>query len=166
VTAVARGKADTVHALRSWALWWLVLFGFWNLMQGAWEEMEIAAGAGAAALGATFAELARRQNLLAFAPDLRWLLKTLRLFWRLPYELGVVTAALVLDVLRIRRVRSEWAVSPLPTGSKAAIGAGNRAAVLAIENVAPNTMAVQTAGGREALKHDLVPGRGTAALPS
>jgi hypothetical protein len=35
-----------------------------------------------------------------------------------------------------------------------------------LENVAPNTMAVQSEDGKEALKHALVPGRGTAALPS
>jgi hypothetical protein len=155
-----------MHALRSWALWWLVLFGAWNVMQGAWEEMEIAAGAGAAALGATFAEIARRQGLLSFAPQPRWIARTFRLFWRLPYEFGIVTVALVLDVLRIRRVRSEWAAGPLPTGPQPPVADGNRAVVLMLENVAPNTMAVQSEDGKEALKHALVPGRGTAALPS
>jgi hypothetical protein len=155
-----------MHALRSWALWWLVLFGAWNLMQGAWEELEIAAGAGAAAIGATFAEVARRQGLLAFAPQPRWLVRTARVLWRLPYELAVVTAALALDLLRVRRVRAAWAAAPLPSGPRAPVANGNRAVVLVAENVAPNTMAVEAAGGGEALKHDLVPGRGTTALPS
>jgi hypothetical protein len=155
-----------MHALRSWALWWLVLFWLWMLMEGAWEAMEIAAGAGAAALGATFAELARRQGLLAFAPELRWLAKIVRLPWRVPYELGVVTWALVLELLRVRRVRSEWAVAPLPGGRPAPVAEGNRAAALVLENVAPNAMAIQAADPAEALKHSLVPGRGTAALPS
>lgn len=155
-----------MQALRSWTLWWLVLFALWIVLQGAWEAMELAAGAGAAVLGATFAEVARRQGLLAFAPEPRWLAKSLRLLWRLPYELGIVTRALVLDLLRIRRVRSEWAWAPLPEGRRAPVAAGNRAAALVVENVAPNTMAIQAADRREALKHDLVPGRGTAALPS
>ena len=155
-----------MHALRSWTLWWLVLFWLWILMQGAWEAMEIAAGAGAAALGATFAEVARRQGLLAFAPQPRWLARSLRLLWRVPYELGIVTRALVLDLLRVRRVRSRWAVAPVPGGRPAAVARGNRAAALVAENVAPNTMAIQAADPAEALKHDLVPGRGTAALPS
>src|SRR5438046_8517426 len=102
-----------MRTFRSWTLWWLVLFGLWNLMQGAWEAMEIAAGAGAAALGATFAEVARRQGLLAFAPQPRWLARSLRLLWRVPYELGIVTRALVLDLLCVRRVRSRWAVAPV-----------------------------------------------------
>src|SRR5919202_2933180 len=108
-----------MHALRSWALWWLVLFGAWNVMQGAWEELEIAAGAGAAAIGATFAEVARRQGLLAFAPQPRWLVRTARVLWRLPYELAVVTAALALDLLRVRRVRAAWAAAQQPSGPRA-----------------------------------------------
>jgi hypothetical protein len=155
-----------MRALRSWTLWWLVLFGLWNMLQGAWEAMEIAAGAGAAALGAAFAEVARRQGLLAFAPQPHWLGRTLRVLWRVPYEFGIVTRALVLDLLRVRRVRSEWSATPLPDGRPAAVAAGNRATLLAGENVAPNTMAVQSEDRAEALKHDLVPGRGTAALPS
>ena len=155
-----------MQALRSWTLWWLVLFWLWIAMQGAWEAMEVAAGAGAAALGATFAEVARRHGLLAFAPEARWLAKSLRLLWRLPYELGIVTRALVLDLLRVRRVRSEWAAAPLPDGRPAPVAAGNRAVALVVENAAPNTMAIQAADPAEALKHDLVPGRGTAALPS
>src|SRR5919201_1815557 len=128
-----------MHAVRSWTLWWLVLFGLWNVMQGAAEAMEIAAGAGAAALGATFAELARRQGLLAFAPEPSWLAKAFRLFWRIPYEAAIVTAALARDLLRVRKVRSEWSVAPLPGGRSRTVAAGNRATVLAIENVAPNT---------------------------
>jgi hypothetical protein len=155
-----------MHALRSWVLWWLVLFGAWNVMQAAWEEMEIAAGAGAAALGATFAEVARRQGLLAFAPDLRWPLKVVRIVWRLPYEFAIVAGALFGYLLRLRPVRSEWAASPLPAGEPSPVAAGNRATVLVVENIAPNTMALQSEDGTEALKHDLVPGRGTAALPS
>jgi hypothetical protein len=155
-----------MHAVRSWALWWLVLFGLWNVMQGAAEEMEIAAGAGAAALGATFAEFARRQGLLAFAPGAGWSARIVRVFWRVPYEFEIVGAALVRDLLRIRRVRSEWTVAPLPTNRNATVRAGDRATVLALENVAPNTMAIEAERGDEALKHDLVPGRGTTALPS
>lgn len=146
----------------AWTLWWLVLFWLWNAMQGTWEAMEIAAGAGAAAIGATFAEAVRRQRLLAFAPEARWLVRAFRLLWRLPYEFAIVTLAL----FRPHRVRGQWSVSPLPTGRTASVRDGNRAAVLATENVAPNTMAIETEAGDAALKHDLVPGKGAAALPS
>jgi hypothetical protein len=155
-----------MRGLRSWAIWWLVLFGLWNILQGAWEAMEIAAGAGAAALAATFAELARRQGLLAFSPDLGWPARVFRQFWRLPYEFGVVTVALVLDVFGLRSVRSQWSTYRLPSGRAAPIRDGNCASVLVAENVSPNTMAVEAEDGTEALAHALVPGRGTSALPS
>jgi hypothetical protein len=159
------GTSRAMRGLRSWALWWVALFLLWNLLQGAWEEMEIAAGAGAAALGATLAEYARRQGLLGFAPDGRRFVRALRVFWRVPYEFAVVTAALVLDLLRVRPVRSEWSTAPLPGGDVAAVRHGNHAAVLAAENVAPNTMAIDAEVGDVALKHDLVPGHGNAVLP-
>ena len=149
-----------MRALRSWVFWWLVLFGLWNVLQGAWEAMEIAAGAGAAAVGATFADVARRQGLLSFAPEAKWLARSVRLLWRLPYEFCLVAFALV------RPVRSEWATAPLPGGRYAAVARGNRAATLAIENVSPNIMAIEAENGDEALKHDLVPNHGTTALPS
>ena len=151
-----------MRALRSWVLWWLVLFGLWNVLQGAWEAMEIAAGAGAAALGATFAEVARRQGLLAFAPDARWLAKVYRPFWRVPYEFAIVARALI----RPARVRSEWKVAALPGGRVAAQRAGNRATALVLENASPNSMAIEAESDDEALEHDLVPGHGTAVLPS
>jgi len=156
-----------MHALRSWTVWWLALFGLWNLLQGAAEAMELAAGAGAAALGATLAEFARREGLLAFAPRAAWLAKVWREPTRLLYEFGVVTWALVLDVLRVRRVRSEWSAIPLRPAGPPAAAAGDRAAALVLENVTPNVMAVDvdTHDGY-ALKHDLVPDRGSTVLPS
>ena len=163
------GNRLLVRALvtvRSWALWWLVLFGLWVVMEGNIEAMELAAGAGAAALAATLAEAARRQGLLAFAPEPWWLAKVGRLPHRLLYEFALVTWALVLK-LRARPSRGRWIGAPFPAGGKDARSTGKRAAALVIENVTPNTMAVDIeAGENVALKHDLIPGRGTTALPS
>jgi len=155
-----------VQTLRFWTLWWLVLLGLWVVMEGTNEAMELAAGAGAAALAATLAEVARRQGLLAFAPEPRWLGRAVRLPHRLVYEFAAVSWALVLE-LRGRPSRGRWLASPFPAGGNDARSTGNRAAALVIENVTPNTMAVDIdADGDEALKHDLIPGRGTTALPS
>jgi hypothetical protein len=152
--------------VRSWALWWLVLFGLWTVMEGTNEAMELAAGAGAAAVAATLAELARRQGLLAFVPEPRWLATVARIPHRLFYEFALVTWALVLE-LRGRPSRGRWIGGPFPAGAKDARSAGNRATALVIENVTPNTMAVDIDSDENvALKHDLIPGRGTTALPS
>jgi hypothetical protein len=157
---------DALVTVRSWALWWLVLFGLWVMMEGTNEAMELAAGGGAAALAATLAEVARRQGLLAFAPEPRWLAKVVRLPQCLLYEFAVVTWAFAPKVAG-RPSRGRWLAAPFPAGGKDARSAGNRAAAVVIENVTPNTMAVDIdTDANVALKHDLVPGHGTTALPS
>jgi hypothetical protein len=154
-----------LHVARSWVLWWLVLFGLWVVLQGALEAMELAAGAGAAAVAATLAEAARRQGLLGFAPQLRWLARAWRLPHRLLYEFAVVTWALGLR-LAGRRSRGRWAASPFPAGGTDARAAGNRAAALVLENVTPNVMTAEIDRDDDAaLKHDLLPGHGSTALP-
>jgi hypothetical protein len=156
-----------MHAARSWTLWWLVLFGIWVAMQGTNEAMELAAGAGAAALGATFAELARRQGLLAFAPDLRSLTPAVRIPWRVLYEFGVVTRALLLDLLRRRRIRSRWLAVGFRAGGDGPVSAGRRAAATLIENFSPNTIAVDIDYDEDvALRHDLDPPAASPNFPS
>jgi len=155
-----------VNAFRSWALWWLVLFGLWVVVEGTNEAMELAAGAGAAALAATLAEALRRQGLLAFAPELRWLLRSWRVPHRLLYEFALVTWALV-PRLTSRPSRGRWTASPFCVGGADARSAGNRAAALVLENVTPNTMAAEVDREHDAaLKHDLLPGHGNTVLPS
>jgi hypothetical protein len=157
------GALDLV---RSWVLWWLTLFGLWVVLQGDLEAMELWAGAGAAALAATLAEAARRQGLLAFTPELRWLVRAWRLPHRLLYEFALVTWALV-PRLAGRPSRGRWSASPFQAGGADGRSAGNRAAALVLENVTPNVMAAEI--DREhgaALKHDLLPGHGSTVLPS
>jgi multisubunit Na+/H+ antiporter MnhE subunit len=155
-----------VTAARSWALWWLALFGLWVVIEGTSEAMELAAGAGAAAVAATLAEALRRQGLLAFAPEPRRLVRAWRLPHRLLYEFALVTWAVV-PRLRGRRSRGRWSASPFPAVGADASSAGDRAAALVLENVTPNTMAAEIdREHRAALKHDLLPGHGNTVLPS
>ena len=152
--------------IRSLALWWLVLFGLWNVLEGAWEEMEIGAGAGAAVLGAVLAELARRQGLLRFAPDLPAVGAALRVPWQVVRDFAFVTAALILELLRVRRVRGAWIAVPFATGGDDPVSAGTRAARVIEDNVSPNTIVADIDPEREvALKHDLVPKWASRSVP-
>jgi hypothetical protein len=156
---------DAVRAVRSWALWWLVLFGLWVVIEGTNEAMELAAGAAAAAVAATLAEALRRQGLLAFAPGPRWIVRAWRLPHRLLYEFALVTWALV-PRLTGRPSRGRWVASPFTAGGADARSAGNRAAAQVLEDVTPNSMVAEI--DREhsaALKHDLLPGHGNTVLP-
>jgi hypothetical protein len=149
-----------VTAARSFALWWLLLFGLWVVLVGANEEMELGAGAGAAAVAALLVELLRRQRLLAFAPPFGDLAPALAIPWHVVRDFGYLTAALVLDVLRVRRVASAWVAVPL---RKRADGATARQLT---DNVSPNTLVANFDGERRvALKHDLVPQRASRSVP-
>lgn len=155
-----------MNALRSWALWWLVLFGLWNAMQAAAESMEIAAGAGAAALGATLAELARRQGLLRFAPDGRSVATAARIPWQAAREFALLTVALFLHVTGIRRIDSAWVAVPFAAGGDDPVSAGNRALRPLVDNVIPNTLVADVDCDRDvALKHDLLPSRASKTVP-
>jgi hypothetical protein len=153
-------------AVRSWTLWWLVVFGLWNVMQAAAEELEIAAGAGAAAVGATLAELARRQGLLRFAPDARAVAQAARIPWQTLREFAILTAALFLHLARIRPLRSAWVAVAFDAGGDDPRAAGNRAVRPLVDNVTPNTIVADVDCERDvALKHDLVPRSASKTVP-
>jgi multisubunit Na+/H+ antiporter MnhE subunit len=149
-----------INAVRSWTLWWLALFGLYVVMQGTNEQMELAAGAGAAALGASLLELVRRQGLLRFAPGARALAQAGRVPFQVIREFSVITVALVLDLTGRRRIRSGWVAVPFEAGGDDPVSAGNRALAPLLNNVSPNTVVVDIDCDRNlALKHDLVPAR-------
>jgi hypothetical protein len=60
------------RALRFWLAWWALGMGLWMLLVFNTQPAEIVAGALAAALAATGAELVRSHGYAPFAPDLRW----------------------------------------------------------------------------------------------
>jgi hypothetical protein len=155
-----------IDTLRSWTLWWLILFGLWIVMEGTNEAMELAAGAGAAALGSTFLELLRHQGLLRFAPDLAAIGSGARIPWQVVREFWILTAALVRDLSGSRPIRSAWVAVPFEAGGEDPVSAGNRALRPLIDNVTPLTIVADVdCEHRVALKHDLVPSRASKTVP-
>ena len=153
-------------AVRSWALWWLVLFGLWVVMQGTTEAMELAAGAGAAALGATLAEATRRRGLLRFAPDGAAIASGARMPVQVVREFWILTARLALDGAGVRRIRSAWVAVPFQAGGDDPVSAGNRALRTLYDNVSPLTIVTDIDCERDvALKHDLVPSEASKTVP-
>jgi len=150
-----------IHALRSWTLWWLALLGLYIVMEGTNEQMELAAGAGAAALGATLLELLRRRGLLRLAPGVAALASVARLPAQILREFWILTVSLGLDLAGIRRIRSAWVAVPFDAGRP-----GNRALRPLLDNVSPNTVVADVDRERGvALKHDLVPSRASKTVP-
>jgi hypothetical protein len=152
--------------VRSWTLWWLVLFGLWVVMDGTNEAMELAGGAGGAAFGATLLELMRRRGLLRFAPDAAAIASSVRIPWQILRELWILTAALALDVTGIRHIRSAWVAVPFDSGGDDPRSAENRALRPLIDNVTPLTIVADIDCERDvALKHDLIPSRASKTVP-
>jgi len=152
--------------VRSWTLWWLVLFGLWVVMEGTNEAMELAAGAGAAALGATLLELVRRRGLLRFAPGGAAIASAARLPAQILREFWILAVSLALDLARVGGVRSAWVAVPFEAGGDDPVSAGNRALRPLIDNVTPLTIVADVDCDRDvALKHDLVPSRASKTVP-
>jgi hypothetical protein len=87
---------------RFWLVWWAIALALWMLLVFKTELAEIVAGAAAAALAATGAELVRFRGYGPFSPELRWW----RGLVRVPGEVLVDTWRM-LRLLILHFVRSE-----------------------------------------------------------
>jgi hypothetical protein len=76
-----------------WLAWWAIALGLWMLLVFKTEPAEIVAGAMAAALAATGAELVRLRGYAPFSPELRW--------WR---ELRRLPREVLMDTWRMLRL--------------------------------------------------------------
>lgn len=139
-------------------LWWLGLFGFWVLLVGTTEWLELVAGACAAALGAALAESLRAK--LPF--DAALLAGAWRIPLRILRDFALLTWALVLHVAGVRPVRSVWVEVPFPRAEEP----GRRAVAAELGSLSPNTIVADVDRERRvALVHELVRGRGPTSLP-
>jgi hypothetical protein len=135
-------------------------------MEGTNEAMELAAGAGAAALGATLAEAARRRGLLRFTPGGKAIASGARLPLQIVRELWILASRLALDLAGVRRMRSAWVAVPFEAGGDDPVSAGNRALRALYDNVSPLTIVADIDCERNAaLKHDLVPSKAAKTVP-
>jgi Na+/H+ ion antiporter subunit len=147
-------------------LWWLALFGWWLVLVGTSSGLELLAGACAAALGVLLALGLRRQRLLRFRFEARWLTRTLRVPWRVVKELGIVFGALALHMARQRRLSSRYRAFEFPAGRDDAVSAGRRAVAAEADSLSPNTIPVDIDRERGlALRHELDPRHSSDEMP-
>jgi hypothetical protein len=138
--------------------WWLALAGWWLLLAGTNAGLELVAAASAGVLGTALAFGARRQRLLRFRFQARWLARTLRAPWSIVRELGILTWALLLHVTRVRPVRSAYRAIPFPAGRADAVSAGRRATITLADALSPNSVPVDIDCERGVvLRHELDP---------
>src|SRR4051812_21647089 len=141
-------------------LWWLALFGWWVVVVGTNAGLELVAAACAALLGALLALALRRQRLLRYRLEARWLAKTLKAPWQVVREFAIVFWALALHLAGQRRLSSRYRAFEFPAGGDDATSAGRRGLAVAIDSVSPNGIPVDIDTGRGlALRHELDPRR-------
>ena len=149
-----------MRAIRFVTLWWLALAGWWVLLVGTNAGLELVAAACGATICLAAALGLRRERLLRFHFEPRWLARTLKAPWQIVRELAVVVWALVLQLARVRPVRSAYRAIPFPAGRADAVSAGRRAVVALAESVSPNTLPVDLDCERGVvLRHELDPRR-------
>src|SRR5436309_4315376 len=92
-----RGREQRAHFSRragAWVVWWVVLMSFWVILDDSIALDELLAGAGAATLGATFAELVGYQAATRFRMRAEWLVSALGLPGQVLRDTVIVFAAL------------------------------------------------------------------------
>jgi multisubunit Na+/H+ antiporter MnhE subunit len=154
------GVARRALALFIWAA---LLFLLWLVLVGTVASLELYAGAVAAAIGATAAELVRSRGLMRFRVEPRWVARV----WRPLVQVVPDFATLALAVFRTiasRRFPPDAYVEVDLAGTGARPrSAGWRALASAAGSLAPNTVVVDVDRERRSmLVHKLVPDRGPA----
>lgn len=147
-------------------LWWAALFGWWLVLTGTNAGLEEIAAAGAALLAALLIEGIRRQGLLRYRFEARWLAKTLKVPFKVVHEIGVVFWALALHMAGLRRVSSRYRAFEFPAGEDDPTSAGRRAVASEADALSPNTLPVDIDCERKVvLRHELDPRRASDELP-
>jgi hypothetical protein len=155
-----------VRTARFVLLWWAALFGWWLVLVGTNAGLELLAAACGALLGALLAAGLRRERLLRFQFEARWLAKALKVPWDVVRELGVVFRALALDLAGARRLASAYRALPFPTGRADAVSTGRRAVAMLTDALSPNEIPVDADSERGVvLRHELDPRRASDTLP-
>jgi multisubunit Na+/H+ antiporter MnhE subunit len=131
----------------------------WLLLTTTTDPLEMAAGAIAAAIAATVAELVRIQDLQAIRVRPRWLLRARVLPRFALADTSTLFAALWRHLLFRRPVKGAFLALPFDPGDEDdPYAAGRRALITAAITITPNTYVVGIDAGRKLiLVHQLVP---------
>ena len=140
-----RRRAVQTPAARAvfWLSVWALSYGLWILLVFKTEPAELVAGAFAAALAATGAELVRARGFAPFAPDLAWSRDLLRLPKEVVVDTWRMAKALIWHLRRGERMEGCFRIVHFSPGSHDDPRAAARRAVAAwLGCVSPNTYVI------------------------
>ena len=145
----------------AWVVWWVLLMSFWVILDNSVESDELLAGAGAAALGATLAELAFYQASTRFRMRAEWVVPALSLPAQVARDTIIVFAALWRRLVHGEEPPSGFRQLPARYGSNTAEGETRRVLLIGGQSMAPNSFVLGIDADRDVMIiHQLVVNQG------
>ena len=161
---MARVPALTARRAGAWVVWWALLMSFWVVLDDSIALDELLAGAMAAALGATVAELATHQAKTRLRIRIEWVVPALGLPRQVAGDTLIVFAALWRRLVHGQEPDSGFREVPVRYGTETAEGKTRRVLLIGGRSVAPNALALGIDADRDVmLIHQLVVNEGEAA---
>jgi multisubunit Na+/H+ antiporter MnhE subunit len=141
----------------TWLAWWVLLMSFWVMIDDSLNTDELLAGASAAAIAATVAEIVTYQAATRFRMRIKWLVPALKLPYQLARDTIIVFAALYNKLARGQDPPSAFIDLPLRYGDDTPEGATRRVLITGAVSVAPNQFVVGLDSDRDVMTvHRLV----------
>jgi hypothetical protein len=142
---VNRGLA---HAF-AWLLWWAILFWFWMLLVGEWNQIEFVAAACAATIGASLGEFARAKAGIRARVPLAWIARA----WSVPFAIFADFGLLVWLLLRAATghgvPRGYFRSQAFATGGDDPVSVGIRTWATVTATYSPNSLVVEIEPDRQ-----------------
>ena len=135
-------RPSTAARVGAWLAWWVALMSFWIMLDDSLSADELLAGAGAAALAATFAELVSYQAATRFRMRFEWLAPALRLPGQVLSDMVIVYRALWRRLARGEQPDSAFTTEPVRFGDETAEGKTRRMLLVGARSLAPNAFAL------------------------
>jgi hypothetical protein len=150
-----------LRRLGAWCVWWLALFWLWMFLVADWNTIEWVAGACAATVCATVAELIRGAARQPLSVPVERLRASALVPPVVVADFAIVIWALVQSVARRRVTRGVFITRPFDPGPKTTPrGWARRAWTVWLAGFSPNAYVIEIDEERgTVLLHDLVPWR-------
>jgi multisubunit Na+/H+ antiporter MnhE subunit len=132
-------EVPTAHRIRSWLVWWVLMIGFWVIIDDSVATDELLVGAGVAALAALVAELVTYQTGTRFQMRIRWLVPALRLPGQVARDTVTVYVALWRRLVHGEHPPSAFLELPTRFGGDSAEDVTRRTLLIGGSSLAPNT---------------------------
>jgi hypothetical protein len=132
------GRAAGAARVRDWLGWWVLMMGLWVILDDSLESDELLAGAGAAIIAATVAELVMHQAGTRFDARLGWLARALRLPGQVLADTWTVYAALWRLIVHRQQPGSGFVTEQVRYGDDSPRGVTRRTLLIGARSLAPN----------------------------